>query len=198
MSNKSQLQTNNSLLNTILGIVSNRQNKEVTAGTEAITVERSEGGILWTVKVHPTPTEDKTVTPSESVQTVTPSAGKHLGTVTVDKISVTIKSGLFTPTSPSTTAMEIVNPFGSASKVKAVILHLNEFPSGSIGSGYVLMEYLNNVSNSGCNIGFTTTGKSIVNTAKITVTDSTIKFEQISNLYPLTNAEYSWEVVGYE
>lgn len=198
MSNKSQLQTNNSLLNTILGIVSNRQNKEVTAGTEAITVERSEGGILWSVKVNPTPTEDKTVTPSESVQTVTPSAGKHLGTVTVDKISVTIKSGLFTPTSPSTTEMEIVNPFGSASKVKAVILHLNEFPSGSIGSGYVLMEYLNNVSNSGCNIGIRSPSKLIDSTAIITVTDSTIKFKQIGNLYPLTNAEYSWEVVGYE
>lgn len=198
MSNKSQLKDNNSLLRTILGIVSNRQNKEVTAGTSAITVERSEGGILWSVKVNPTPSQSKTVTPSESKQTILPPAGMLLSSVDVEAISVTIKSGSFTPTSPSTTEMEIVNPFGSASKVKAVILHLNEFPSGSIGSGYVLMEYLNNVSNSGCNIGFTTTGKSIVNTAKITVTDSTIKFERISNLYPLTNAEYSWEVVGYE
>lgn len=95
MSNKSQLQTNNSLLSTILGIVSNRQNKEVTAGTEAKTVERSEGGILWSVKVNPTPTEDKTVTPSDSVQTVTPPAGKHLGTVTVKAVPDSEKKGLY-------------------------------------------------------------------------------------------------------
>ena len=54
MSNESQLKDNNSLLQTILGIVSNMQNKEVTAGTEAITVERSEGGILWSVKKNQT------------------------------------------------------------------------------------------------------------------------------------------------
>ena len=178
--------------------MSNKQNKEVTAGTEAKTVERTDGGILWSVKVHPTPSQSKTVTPSESKQTVLPPAGMLLSSVDVEAISVTIKSGSFTPTSPSTTAMEIDNPFGSASKVKAVILHLNEFPTGGTGSGYVLMEYLNNVSNSGCNIGIRSTSKLIDSTAIITVTDSTIKFEQIGNLYPLTNAEYSWEVVGYE
>ena len=195
MSNKSQLKDNNSLLRTILGIVSNRQNKEVTAGTSAITVERSEGGILWSVKVNPTPTEDKTVTPSESVQTVTPSAGKHLGTVTVDKISVTIKSGSFTPASSS--EIEISNPFGSASKVKAVFLHINEFSTG-LTSGGTAIEYLNNVTNTGFNIGITTTGKVITSTAMITVTDSTIKFERIGGAYGFEYSEYSWEVIGYE
>ena len=195
MSNKSQLKDNNSLLRSILSIVSNRQNKEATAGTEAITVERSEGGILWSVKVNPTPTEDKTVTPSESVQTVTPSAGKHLGTVTVDKISVTIKSGSFTPASSS--EIEISNPFGSASKVKAVFLHINEFSTGLTAGGTVI-EYLNNVTNTGFNIGMTTTGKVITNTAKITVTDSTIKFERIGSAYDFEHNEYSWEVIGYE
>ena len=195
MSNKSQLKDNNSLLRSMLSIVSNRQNKEVAAGTEAITVERSEGGILWSVKVNPTPTEDKTVTPSESVQTVTPSAGKHLGTVTVDKISVTIKSGSFTPASSS--EIEISNPFGSASKVKAVFLHINEFSTG-LASGGTVIEYLNNVTNTGFNIGITTTGKVITNTANITVTDSTIKFERIGGAYGFEYSEYSWEVIGYE
>ena len=195
MSDKSQLKDNNSLLRSILSIVSNRQNKEVTAGTEAITVERSEGGMLWSVKVNPTPTEDKTVTPSESVQKVTPSAGKHLGTVTVDKISVTIKSGLFTPASSS--EIEISNPFGSASKVKAVFLHINEFPTG-LASDCTVIEYLNNITNTGFNIGIGTTGKVITNTANITVTDSTIKFERIGGAYGFEYNEYSWEVIGYE
>ena len=83
MSNKSQLKDNNSLLQTILGIVSNRQNKEVTAGTEAITVEADAGGILSMVTVNPTPSQSKTVTPSTSQQTVSPDSGKLLSQVIV-------------------------------------------------------------------------------------------------------------------
>ena len=86
MSNKSQLKDNNSLLQTILGIVSNRQNKEVTAGTEAITVEADAGGILSMVTVNPTPTESKSVTPTTSELTVTPSEGKHLSQVVVGAV----------------------------------------------------------------------------------------------------------------
>lgn len=197
MSNKSQLKDNNSLLRTILGIVSNRQNKEVTAGTEAITVERSEGGILWSVKVHPTPSQSKTVTPSESNQTVLPDDGMLLSSVDVEPISVTVKSGSFIPASSTKTEIEISNPFGSASKVKAVFLHINEFSTGITSDGTVI-EYLNNVTNAGFNIGINTTGKVITNTANITVTDSTIKFERISSVYGFNYDEYSWEVIGYE
>ena len=195
MSNKSQLKDNNSLLRSILSIVSNRQNKEVTAGTEAITVERSDGGILWSVKVNPTPSQSKTVTPSESKQTVLPDDGMLLSSVDVEPISVTIKSGSFTPASSS--EIEISNPFGSASKVKAVFLHINEFSTG-LTSGGTVIEYLNNVTNTGFNIGITTTGKVITNTANITVTDSTIKFERIGGAYGFEYSEYSWEVIGYE
>ena len=195
MSNKSQLKDNNSLLRTILGIVSNRQNKEVTAGTEAKTVERSEGGILWTVKVNPTPSQSKTVTPSESKQTVLPDDGMLLSSVDVEPISVTIKSGSFTPASSS--EIEISNPFGSASKVKAVFLHINELSTG-LTSGGTAIEYLNNVTNTGFNIGIGTTGKVITNTANITITDSTIKFKRISIKYGFSYSEYSWEVIGYE
>ena len=195
MSNKSQLKDNNSLLRSILSIVSNRQNKEVTAGMEAITVERSEGGILWSVKVNPTPSQSKTVTPSESKQTVLPPDGMLLSSVDVEAISVTIKSGSFTPASSS--EIEISNPFGSASKVKAVFLHINEFSTG-LASGGTVIEYLNNVTNTGFNIGITTTGKVITNTAMITVTDSTIKFERIGGAYGFGYSEYSWEVIGYE
>lgn len=195
MSNKSQLKENNSLLRSILSIVSNRQNKEVTAGTEAKTVERSEGGILWSVKVHPTPSQSKTVTPSESKQTVLPPDGMLLSSVDVEAISVTIKSGSFTPASSS--EIEISNPFGSASKVKAVFLHINEFSTG-LTSGGTIIEYLNNVTNTGFNIGITTTGKVITNTANITVTDSTIKFVRIGSAYDFEHSEYSWQVIGYE
>lgn len=60
-----------------------REKKEVTAGTEQITVIPSKGKLLEEVKVNPTPTQEKTVTPSTSQQTVLPDSGKHLSKVTV-------------------------------------------------------------------------------------------------------------------
>lgn len=197
MSNKSQLQTNNSLLSTILGIVSNKQSKEVTAGTEAKTVERSEGGILWTVKVNPTPTEDKTVTPSDSVQTVTPPAGKHLGTVTVEAIPIKSVSGTFHPAFEYD-SHSVDNPFGSASKVKAVILHAQSIPKYP----GILVEYYDPLSDYGFVIVKSSIPVNIYSgTNLIEISDSTITFNKSGssvNSAPLQMVDYTWEVIGYE
>ena len=70
------------------------QNKTVTAGTSNITVQADSGyDGLDTVTVQPTPTETKTVTPSTSAQTITPSAGKYISSVSVDAVSLTGDAG---------------------------------------------------------------------------------------------------------
>lgn len=62
---------------------------ELTAGTSAFTKTSTadySNGFITSVKVNPTPSEEKTATPSNTVQTVTPAAGKLLSKVTVNAI----------------------------------------------------------------------------------------------------------------
>ena len=62
---------------------------ELTAGTSAFTKKSTadySDGFITSVKVNPTPSEEKTVTPLNTVQTVTPTAGKLLSKVTVNAI----------------------------------------------------------------------------------------------------------------
>ena len=63
------------------------QNKTVTAGTSDITVQADSGyDGLGTVTVQPTPTEAGSCTPTTSAQTITPSSGKYLSSVSVGAI----------------------------------------------------------------------------------------------------------------
>ena len=63
------------------------QNKTVTAGTSNISVQADSGyDGLDTVTVQPTPTETGSATPTTSSQTISPSSGKHLSSVTVEAI----------------------------------------------------------------------------------------------------------------
>lgn len=63
------------------------QNKTVTAGTSNISVQADSGyDGLDTVTVQPTPTEIGSATPTTSSQTISPSSGKHLSSVTVEAI----------------------------------------------------------------------------------------------------------------
>ena len=62
---------------------------ELTAGTSAFTKTSTadySNGFITSVKVNPTPSEEKTVTPSNTTQTVAPAAGKLLSKVTVNAI----------------------------------------------------------------------------------------------------------------
>lgn len=58
-----------------------------TAGTSAKTVSPSTGKLgIKSVIIEPTPSSPKTVTPTKSVQNVTPNEGEHLSDVTVNAI----------------------------------------------------------------------------------------------------------------
>ena len=75
------------------------EEKTVTAGTSAVTVDPTKGKTMKRVTVIPTPTQCKSVTPSTSQQTVTPDTGKHLSSVVVGAVEdvtpeVTTQTGL--------------------------------------------------------------------------------------------------------
>lgn len=75
---------------------------EVTAGTTDKTVTPSEGNLgIAEVTVHPTPSEEKTVTPTAAAQEILPSEGKLLSKVTVNETPTETKTidanGTFTP-----------------------------------------------------------------------------------------------------
>lgn len=75
------------------------EEKTVTAGTSAVTVEATAGKTMKRVTVAPTPTQCKSVTPSTSQQTVTPDTGKFLSSVVVGAVEdvtpeVTAQTGL--------------------------------------------------------------------------------------------------------
>ncbi len=72
---------------------------ELTAGTSAFTKTSTadySNGFITSVKVNPTPSQSKVVTPTMAGQTVSPDAGKLLSSVTVNAVpflSVTLSSG---------------------------------------------------------------------------------------------------------
>lgn len=75
---------------------------EVTAGTTDKTVTPSEGNLgIAEVTVHPTPSEEKTATPTAAAQEILPSEGKLLSKVTVNETPTETKTidanGTFTP-----------------------------------------------------------------------------------------------------
>ncbi len=80
-----------------------REKKEVTAGTEQITVAPSKGKLLEEVKINPTPSQTKTVTAGTGNVNVFPDSGKLLSKVTVKPTPVQEK--IITPSTSQQTVV---------------------------------------------------------------------------------------------
>lgn len=70
-----------------------KEQKTVTAGTEQIIITPAKGKLLSEVKVNPTPSQAKNVTPTDASQTVEPDEGKLLNSVTIQGIPNSAKAG---------------------------------------------------------------------------------------------------------
>ena len=174
-----------------------KQEKTVTASTTAIEVTPDVGKSLVKVTIKPTPSQSKTVTPSESKQTILPPAGMLLSSVDVEAIPIKSVSGTFHPAFEYD-SHSVDNPFGSASKVKAVILHAQSIPQYP----GILVEYYDPLSDYGFVIVKSSMSVNIYAESNlIEISDSTITFNKSGssvNSSPLQVVDYTWEVIGYE
>ena len=134
MSNKTDLQANNTDLQEILQAVQDLPavnhwlgGETIIPGSEAVTIPAYTDTELT---VNPVQTEEKTVTPSGSQQVITPAAGKYLSKVTVGAIPGSYANlsamgfsryatGVYTPTS-SVDEITIVHNMGLAPKIVTI------------------------------------------------------------------------------
>lgn len=109
------------------------QNKTVTAGTSDITVQADSGyDGLGTVTVQPTPTETGSATPTTSAQTVTPSSGKHLSSVSVGAIpSQYVVPTNITPSNSSPVSLTSGSAYKPSANGYAISSYSNLTPSDS-------------------------------------------------------------------
>lgn len=109
------------------------QNKTVTAGTSNISVQADSGyDGLDTVTVEPTPTETGSATPTTSSQTITPSSGKHLSSVTVGAIpSEYVIPTDITPSNSSPVSMASGSAYKPSASGYAISSYSSVSPSSS-------------------------------------------------------------------
>lgn len=109
------------------------QNKTVTAGTSDITVQADSGyDGLGTVTVQPTPTETGSATPTTSAQTVTPSSGKHLSSVSVGAIpSQYVVPTNITPSNSSPVSLTSGSAYKPSANGYAISSYSSVTPSNS-------------------------------------------------------------------
>lgn len=213
MSNKSQLKDNNSLLRSILSIVSNRQNKTVTPSSAVQIVSADAGGILGTVTVKAVPDSAKKGTyiwkkltaqggnfvnfvVSDS-ETAYPDGGTQGGHWYERVYKCSIKTGTIKPAYNTSSGFSISNPFKRKDKVKFVAIYDTKNTS-AVRTLAIIKDFENNYQVAIASDSTYYSSVSLLDT-HITVDDSEIKFVPYGNQADFSSVgEYRWEVVGYE